>query len=209
MPPASTWVTWATYQIRKTKRWRHNDHAGVSTHQPHGCLLNRLFRRKSKKPSKLRVTGFCAGNSPGTGEFPAQMASYVENVSIWWRHHDYGLRMRRECRERFPRHQLQRKPPISDPAMHHGTCVTHVSWCMSGSLNRGGGINVPSIPGACATRKFAYLARVPLCHSASPLSLPRGQSREGEYILSNPLRYDFNSSHFIVKSLLQSLGNDH
>ena len=68
-------------------RWRHNDHAGVSNHQPHGCLLNRLFRRKSKKTSKLRVTGLCAGNSPGTGEFPAQMASYAENVSIWWRLH--------------------------------------------------------------------------------------------------------------------------
>ena len=71
-----------------TLRWRHNDHAGVSNHQPHGCLLNRLFRRKSKKTSKLRVTGLCAGNSPGTGEFPAQMASYAENASIWWRHHD-------------------------------------------------------------------------------------------------------------------------
>ena len=70
-----------------TLRWRHNDHAGVSNHQPHGCLLNRLFRRKSKKTSKLRVTGLCAGNSPGTGEFPAQMASYAENVSISWRHH--------------------------------------------------------------------------------------------------------------------------
>ena len=68
-------------------RWRHNDHAGVSNHQPHGCLLNRLFRRKSKKTSQLSVTGLCAGNSPGTGEFPAQMASYAENVSIWWRHH--------------------------------------------------------------------------------------------------------------------------
>ena len=68
-------------------RWRHNDHAGVSNHQPPGCLLNRLFRRKSKKTSKLRVTGLCAGNSPGTGEFSAQMASYAENVSIWWRHH--------------------------------------------------------------------------------------------------------------------------
>ena len=67
-------------------RWRHNDHSGVSNHQPHGCLPNRLFRRKSKKTSKLRVTGLCAGNSPGTGEFPAQMASYAENVSIWWRH---------------------------------------------------------------------------------------------------------------------------
>ena len=49
---------------------------------------NRLFRRRSKKTSKLRITGLCAGKSPGTGEFPAQMASYAENVSIWWRHHD-------------------------------------------------------------------------------------------------------------------------
>ena len=39
------------------------------------------------KTSKLRVTGLCVGNSPGTGEFPAQMASNAENVSIWWRHH--------------------------------------------------------------------------------------------------------------------------
>ena len=42
---------------------------------------------RSKKTSKLRVTAICAGNSPGTGEFPAQMASYAENVSIWRRHH--------------------------------------------------------------------------------------------------------------------------
>ena len=70
-------------------RWRHNGRDCVSNHQPYDCLLNRLFRRKSKKTSKLRVTGLCAGNSPGTGEFPAQMASYAENVSIWWRHHGY------------------------------------------------------------------------------------------------------------------------
>ena len=56
-------------------------------HQPHDCLLNCLFRRRWKKPSKLRVTSLCAGNSPVTGEFPAQKASNAENVSIWWRHH--------------------------------------------------------------------------------------------------------------------------
>ena len=68
-------------------RWRHNGHDGVSNHQPHHCLLNRLFGCNSKKTSKLRVTGLCAGNSPWTGEFPAQMASNAANVSIWWRHH--------------------------------------------------------------------------------------------------------------------------
>ena len=72
-----------------TLRWRHNRRDSVSNHQPHDCLLNRLFRRRSKKTSKLRVTGLCAGNLPGTGEFPAQVASNAENVSIWWRHHDF------------------------------------------------------------------------------------------------------------------------
>ena len=71
-----------------TLHWRHNHHDGVSNHQPHGCLLNRLFWRRSKKTSKLRVTGLCARNSPGTDEFPAQRASNAENVSIWWRHHE-------------------------------------------------------------------------------------------------------------------------
>ena len=68
-------------------QWRHNERDGVSNHQPHDCLLNRLSRRRSKKISKLRVTGLCAGNSPVTGEFPTQMASDTENVSIGWRHH--------------------------------------------------------------------------------------------------------------------------
>ena len=72
-----------------------------------------------------------------------------------------GLHMRRECRERFPRHQLQRKPLVSDLGMHHGTCVRHVPLCMSGSPTRGGGGNVPGIPGACATRNFTYLATGP------------------------------------------------
>ena len=68
--------------------WHHNGRGSVSNHQPHDCLLNRLFRRRSEITSKLRVTGLRAGNSPGTGEFPAQMASNTENVSIWWRHHE-------------------------------------------------------------------------------------------------------------------------
>ena len=67
--------------------WRHNERDCVSNHRRHECLLNRLFRRRSKKTSKLRVTALCAGNSPVTGEFPTQRASNAENVSIWWRHH--------------------------------------------------------------------------------------------------------------------------
>ena len=68
--------------------WHHNEPNGVSNHQFKDCLLNRLFRCRSKKTSKLCVTGLCEGNSPVTGEFPAQRASNTENVSIWWRHHD-------------------------------------------------------------------------------------------------------------------------
>ena len=47
--------------------------------------------RRSKKTSKLRVTGLCEGNSPVTGEFPAQKASNEEKVSIWWRHYPVAV----------------------------------------------------------------------------------------------------------------------
>ena len=66
-------------QVRgKILQWRHNERDSVLNHQPNDCLLNRLFRRRSKKASKLRVADFCAGNSPVIGEFPAQRASKIK-----------------------------------------------------------------------------------------------------------------------------------
>ena len=64
-----------------------NERYSISNYQPHDCLLNSLFRHRLKKTSKLRVTGLWAGNSPVTGEFPAQRASNAKNVSIWCGHH--------------------------------------------------------------------------------------------------------------------------
>ena len=87
-------------------QWGHNECNNVSNHQPRDCLLNRLFRRRSKKTSKLRVTGLCAGNSPGTGEFPTQMASNEENVSFWWRHHVFFVS------KQAPVHLHESKPLI-------------------------------------------------------------------------------------------------
>ena len=48
-----------------TLQWHQNEQNSVSNHQPHGCLLHRLYRRRSTKTSKLCVTGLCVGNSPG------------------------------------------------------------------------------------------------------------------------------------------------
>ena len=75
-------ITWNSLQ------WRYNVSDDVSNHQPHDCLLNRVFRSRSKKTSKLRVTGLCEGNSPVTGEFPSQWDSKVEmfpfdDVIMW------------------------------------------------------------------------------------------------------------------------------
>ena len=63
-------------------RWRPKSPASRLFTQP-------FIERRSKKTSKLRVTGLWAANSFVTGEFPAQMASNAENASIWWRHHAY------------------------------------------------------------------------------------------------------------------------
>ena len=44
-----------------TLQWHHNGRNGISNHQPHDCFLNHLFRRRSKKTSKICITGLCAG----------------------------------------------------------------------------------------------------------------------------------------------------
>ena len=88
---------WTVWEVQRASfismlfpslQWRHNAYDGVSNHQPHHCLLNRLFTCRLKKTSELRVTGLCAGYSPGTGVFPAKMASNARNAFIWWCHHD-------------------------------------------------------------------------------------------------------------------------
>ena len=59
--------------------------SGVSNHQPHHCLHNRLFRLRSNKKIKAPRHWLLYGEF--TSKFPAQMASNAENVFIWWRHH--------------------------------------------------------------------------------------------------------------------------
>ena len=107
----STWNTAITqwsfvYQASISLRWRHNEHDGVSNHHLYHCSLNSLSRRRSQETSKLRVTGLCEGNSPVTGEFPAQTASNAENVSIWWRHHADLIYIHQETRWSLPEEML-------------------------------------------------------------------------------------------------------
>ena len=88
-------------------QWCHNGHHRVSNHQPHHWLLKCLFRHRSKKTSKLRITGLCARNSLVTGEFPIQMASNAENVSIWWCHHVTDGYNEYWCRQWFGATQIR------------------------------------------------------------------------------------------------------
>ena len=95
-----------------------------------------------------------------------------------------GLRTRRVCRERFPHHRLQRKWLVSDSGMYPGTCVTHVPWCMSGSLTSRSGENTPGILGACATRNVTYLVKGLLYWNGLP-SIP-GNKRFNQITLPFP-----------------------
>ena len=63
-------------------QWRHNEHDGVANHRRLDCLLDHLLRHRSKKTSKLRVTGLCEGNPPVTGGFPLQRASNAKKISF-------------------------------------------------------------------------------------------------------------------------------
>ena len=76
--------------MRFALKWHHDKRYDVSNHRRLDCSFNRLFRRRSRKISKLRVTGLCEGNSLVTGEFPAQRASNAENAFTLWRHHGHS-----------------------------------------------------------------------------------------------------------------------
>ena len=76
---------------------------------------------------------------------------------------------------------LSRPSRVSDPDMHHGTCVTHVPWCLPGlltianSFDIGGGENVSGIPSACTTRNVTYLVRAPYDRPATEVIMGPAQ----------------------------------
>ena len=128
------WITFVLF-VREmwifhtlTLQWRYNGRDGVSNHQTHDCLLNRLFRRRSNKTSKLRVTGLCAGNSPATGEFPAQMASNAENIYIWWRHHELWLL---KLQDQYPKRSKSNRTNKLDVHRHIRLSLTPLSMMTS------------------------------------------------------------------------------
>ena len=84
--PVGYWRSLSIMLSTFTLQWRHNEHKGVSNHQRFDCLLNRLFTRRSKKTSKLRVTGLCEGihqwpvNSPHKGPVTRKMFPYDDAI---------------------------------------------------------------------------------------------------------------------------------
>ena len=139
-----------------TLRWRHNEHDYVINHQPHDCLLNRLFRRRSKKTSKLRVTGLCAGNSPMTGEFPAQRASNAENVPIRWRHHDFSKR-----REHITQYIVMSLKHYRVPAYFFQRICHCNTFCFDNLVSKTCCMQLPSP--SMASSVFAYVCVLCVC----------------------------------------------
>ena len=138
-------------------RWRHNGRGGVSNHQPHDCLLNRLFRRRSKKTSTFRVTCLCAGNSPGTGEFLAQMASNAKHVSIL---------MTSSCDSMFivPNHCFKERLFLLRRPPRHGSHLqeeqtSHHSILLENSLI---GIGIPIINLKRSSDRLRVIMRIPI-----------------------------------------------
>ena len=107
--------------------------------------------------------------------------------------------------------EVAHQPLVRDPCMHRGTCVTHVPWCIQGLLSRGK--NIPSIPGARATRNFTYLVRGPwthclhcwgkICYWYTPLTMNRWNRAT---IFSLPLAWESLRTNRWVASDLRRHG---
>ena len=76
------WFDFSYLLNTMTLQGRHNGHDGVSNHQPYHCLLNRLFMRRSKKTSKLRVTGLCEVNSSHKGPVTRKMFPFDDVIMM-------------------------------------------------------------------------------------------------------------------------------
>ena len=139
--PSLTWVYWwggnTPPTITWTQSWR-----GLSTYHHMNSIMGRTLHLPPHKPNYGEDT-------PPTTAWTQSWASYQICIIAGCAWNAGNV---------FPHRRLQRKLLVNDPGMHHGTCLTHVPWCMSVSPTLGGRENVP---GACATRDFAYLVRGP------------------------------------------------
>ena len=81
--PRTPSYSWSLLKCPSVFHWRHNGRCSVSHHQPYDCLLNCLFRRTSKKTSKLRVTGLCVGNSPHKWPITRKMFPFDDVIMYW------------------------------------------------------------------------------------------------------------------------------
>ena len=80
---AATNVGWVNTDLYTALQWRHNGRDGVSNRQPRDCLLNRLFRCRSKKTSKLRVPGLCAANYPHKWPVTRKMFPFDDVIVVY------------------------------------------------------------------------------------------------------------------------------
>ena len=92
-----------------------------------------IIQTKIQENIKVPRHWLCAGNSPVTCEFPAQMASNAKNVSIWWRHHD-GCRCNGDTRSQgnighdinlFPQYI---QPSALQDSIHSKLCFARFLW---------------------------------------------------------------------------------
>ena len=146
-------------------QWRHNDHDSVSNYQPRDCLLNRLYRRRSKKTSKLRVTGLCVGNSPGPvnsphkGRATRKMFPFNDVIMVF------------HC---LQRHQCRRSTQ-NDNCPVFGGSINHL-WCHCSLLWRHNDPHCHSIVCYCGyinNNRIVYVDYL-IEPSASGASTPQG-----------------------------------
>ena len=112
-----------------TLQWRHNGRDSVSNHQPHDCLLNHLFRRRSKITFKLCVTGHLCGEFTGdrwiprtNGQFCGKCFHLMTSSWMQYQRHAYNMQTSR-----------------------NGHCYTMTFWLWSATLTLNPPTNV-SIP---------------------------------------------------------------
>ena len=114
-------------------------------------ILHSLLRLTTKNQSKVHITDSWRDKSTG-GQQCGKCSHVIKLSWIGWVENQMNQREDNTTTQPWASYRIRKiagcactgnavdfspPPRFSDPDMLHGTCVTHVPWCMPGSLTSG------------------------------------------------------------------------
>ena len=126
--------------------WRHNGGYGVSNHQPHDSLLNRLFKCRSKKTSKHRVTGLFGGEFTGHRPVTRETFPFDDVIICLWQRRDASVSQDSVCFQSTISSHVRRVLANQTIGWDHSHVTRDGKWTLADFANDGTAYILQAVP---------------------------------------------------------------